>query len=225
LESSGQPLVWFIDEADRLFASPFVSEFYGLIRSWHNSRASDRRGPWRRLTVVIGYATEAHLFIKDLNQSPFNVGYPVPMRKFSLDDTRDLNARYGAPRSKHEDVRELFGLVAGQPFLARRPFDVLAQGQLSFRELLVQAPREDGPFGDHLKRVLVSVSQLPSVWQALRDSFWSPNISDTEGIQRLVAASILLAAPSGGYELASELYLRYLSRYIMEIGAVEGGTP
>ena len=99
IKDSDRPLVWFMDEADRLFSTPFASSFYGLIRSWHNARATNPRGNWERLTIVIGYATEVHLFIKDLNQSPFNVGRRIDLPKFTLDETSDLNERYGRPFS------------------------------------------------------------------------------------------------------------------------------
>ena len=60
---STSPLVWAMDEVDRLFPCPFRSEVFGLFRSWHNARAPEPTQPWRRLTLVIAYATEAHLFI------------------------------------------------------------------------------------------------------------------------------------------------------------------
>ncbi|HWD39266.1 MAG TPA: AAA-like domain-containing protein, partial [Fimbriimonas sp.] len=84
LEHVGGPLVWFMDEADRLFGAPFASDFFGLVRSWHNSRATEPNGPWSDFTVVIAYATEAHLFIRDLNQSPFNVGRHLLLQPFNL---------------------------------------------------------------------------------------------------------------------------------------------
>src|SRR5262249_14686710 len=67
-------IVWGLDEVDRLFSCSFGSEVFGLFRSWHNARSLDPKGPWKRLTLAIAYATEAHLFITDMNQSPFNVG-------------------------------------------------------------------------------------------------------------------------------------------------------
>jgi hypothetical protein len=57
-----------------LFSHKYASDIFSLFRSWHNLRALDPYGPWCRLTIAIAYATEAHLFISDLNQSPFNVG-------------------------------------------------------------------------------------------------------------------------------------------------------
>jgi hypothetical protein len=64
------PLVWGMDEVDRLFVTPYGSEFFGLLRSWHNERALEPHGPWSMLSIAIAYATEANLFITDLNQSP-----------------------------------------------------------------------------------------------------------------------------------------------------------
>src|SRR5207253_1586007 len=39
LDSSDSPLVWFMDEADKLFGAQYASDFFGLVRSWHNSRS------------------------------------------------------------------------------------------------------------------------------------------------------------------------------------------
>lgn len=215
LNDSDRPLVWFIDEADRLFASPFASDFFGLLRSWHNARATDWRGPWPRLTIVIGYATEAHLFIKDLNQSPFNVGHPIELSSFSLENTTDLNERYGRPFTDPSDVAFFHSLVEGQPFLTRRGLELVAQGKMNPLELFESADKEDGPFGDHLKRLLVSVTQFPSVWEALVQSVTSPNLGESDGLYRLVAAGVLIRT-GRGYELRSELYKRYLARHVAE---------
>ncbi len=65
------PLLWGLDEIDRLFGFDYAGEVFGLFRSWHNLRALEPAGPWRRMTLAMAYATEAHLFITDLNQSPF----------------------------------------------------------------------------------------------------------------------------------------------------------
>ena len=102
-----EPLVWGLDEVDRLFACDFGSEVFGLFRSWHNERALDPDGPWSRLTLAIAYATEAHLFITDLNQSPFNVGTRLTLEDFTLEQVADLNRRYGAPLRDEAEVGAL----------------------------------------------------------------------------------------------------------------------
>ena len=39
-----KPLVWGLDEVDRLFTCEFGSEVFALFRSWHNERALDPEG-------------------------------------------------------------------------------------------------------------------------------------------------------------------------------------
>jgi hypothetical protein len=214
LNASQQPLVWFMDEADRIFTAPFASDFFGLVRSWHNARATDPNGPWSRFTLVIGYASEARLFIRDLNQSPFNVGRQIDMKSFTLEQTMDLNERYGSPIKRRSDVEALQFLVSGQPFLTRRALEQIASGAMDFGTLIETADRDDGPFGDHLKRILIAVSQDPRVLAALNSSLNSMPLSDSDNMHRLVAAGILKELPDDRATIACDLYAQYLSRHL-----------
>ena len=214
LEASDQPLVWFMDEADKLFGLNCASDFFGLVRSWHNSRATEPGGPWDRFTVVIGYATEAHLFIQDLNQSPFNVGRQLTLEPFTLGQTEELNRRYGSPLKSRSEVDELQKLIGGQPSLTRRAYDVLARNTIDFPTLLATADRDDGPFGDHLKRILISVSQLPEVLGAMRSSLENPQISDSDGYHRLLAAGIVQQGSDNKVIYRNALYPRYLAAHM-----------
>ena len=92
-----EPLVWAMDEVDRLFLCGFRSEVFGLIRSWHNARATEPTQPWRRLDPGHSYATEAHLLIDNLDQSPFNVGTCLVIDDFTAEQMAELNRRYGSP--------------------------------------------------------------------------------------------------------------------------------
>lgn len=214
LESSETPFVWFMDEADRIFAAPFASDFFGLVRSWHNARARDPKGPWSRFTVVIGYATEARLFIQDLNQSPFNVGRPIALQNFTVEQTADLNLKYGEPIQRRSDLQALNFLVAGQPFLTRRALELLTTGKTTFGALMETADADDGPFGDHLKRMLIAVSHAPSVLASVRSSLAMLPLSSRDGVDRLIAAGVLKELPNGEVDLACDLYARYLGRHV-----------
>ncbi len=48
LRAFPEPLVWCLDEVDRLFTCSFGQEVFGLFRSWHNERALDPACPWSR---------------------------------------------------------------------------------------------------------------------------------------------------------------------------------
>jgi hypothetical protein len=213
LEASERPLVWFMDEGDKLFGAPYASDFFGLVRSWHNSRATEPDGPWSRFIVVIAYATEAHLFIQDLNQSPFNVGRQLNLRGFTLPETAELNRRYGSPIDAGAQLEALHALVAGQPFLTRRAMDVVARGAMSFPELQRHADEDDGPFGDHLKRILVSISQLPGVAETVKAVAKGSAAPDGEALNRLLVAGVVELGPDKTARLSCELYRRYLTRH------------
>src|SRR5262249_53235859 len=109
-----------LDEVDRLFNHNYASEIFGLFRSWHNLRALDPNGPWARLTIAIAYATEAHLFISDLNQSPFNVGTRLVLEDFTGEQLAELNERYGGPLDDQEQITRFRQLVGGHPYLTQR---------------------------------------------------------------------------------------------------------
>jgi len=111
------PLVWGLDEVDRLFNCDFMSEVFGLFRSWHNERSLAPDGPWQRLTMAIAYATEAHLFIKDMNQSPFNVGTRLALEDFTEEQVAELNRRYGSPLKDEAELKRYCSLVSGHPYL------------------------------------------------------------------------------------------------------------
>jgi hypothetical protein len=34
LDAADEPIVWFMDEVDKLFLAPFASDFFGLARCW-----------------------------------------------------------------------------------------------------------------------------------------------------------------------------------------------
>ena len=179
LRSLQRPLVWALDEVDRLFTCPFGSEVFGLFRSWHNARALDPESPWRGLTQIISYATEAHLFITDLNQSPFNVGTRVRLRDFDTVEVRQLNYRYGQPL-RPSDFERFMRLLGGQPYLVRRALHDMVMREIKLDELERTAPNEDGPFADHLKRFLVLLSGNDAAltcWRASRQ----PTASSSSG--------------------------------------------
>lgn len=126
------------EETTGFFACPFGSDVCGLFRSWWNARAYEPSGPWFKLTLAIVYATEAHLFITDMNQSPFNVGTRFELGDFTFEQVADLNARYGSPLTDEPKRSRFFRLIGGQPYLTRRGLREMAEGPL--QDLSVRQP-------------------------------------------------------------------------------------
>ena len=126
----------------------------------------------------------------------------------------DLNGRYGLPLRSASEVEQLHRCIAGQPFLARRALDLLATGQYDTITLLARADRDDGPFGDHLKRLLVSLSRLPAVTAYLRSLLNGVPPDDEESYFRLLAAGVICHTSSGEIVFLCALYKRYLTQHL-----------
>ena len=157
-------LVLAMDEVDRMFYCPFRSDFFGMLRSWHNSRRPGNE--WKRLDLALVISTEPHLLIDDLYQSPFNVGQVIELDDFTPNQVHDLNARHGHPLSEAQLIR-LISLIGGHPYLVRRALYLIASGQTDAETLIANAARDDGPFGDHLRRHLFRFRDKPDLRQAM----------------------------------------------------------
>lgn len=206
------PLVWGLDEVDRLFTCDFSSEVFGLFRSWHNERALDPSGPWSQLTLAIAYATEAHLFITDINQSPFNVGTRISLDDFTLDQVTELNRRYGSPLKNEHEVTRFTNLVGGQPYLVHRSLYELSEQGLDLGDFIERAAGDDGVFGDHLRRIVVLLAQDKELAAALRGMMNGSTGLTMEQFYRLRSAGILAGESASECRLRCVLYEQYLEK-------------
>jgi len=208
-------LVWGMDEVDRLFTCAFGSEVFGLFRSWHNERSLDPDGPWQKLTLLIAYATEAHLFITDVNQSPFNVGTRLVLADFNLEQVRELNQRYGSPLRTAEEINQFFELLSGQPYLSQRGFHEMVAHHIDFHTFLTVAPKDEGPFGDHLRRILVSLAQDRNLIEVVRSVLDQKHSSTPDAFYRLRSSGIVSGESAREMKLRCRLYQIYLSRHLL----------
>lgn len=161
------PLVWGLDEADRLFAHDHGMELFALFRSWHNERALHPETPWTRLTLVIAYSTEADLFIRDPSLSPFNVGTRVEIDDFTREQVHELHLRYGAPLTS-EGLERLYELLNGHPFMLGLALYELSRGRITLEELETSGTSETGIFGDHIRPLWRALNRETDLVQALR---------------------------------------------------------
>jgi hypothetical protein len=209
------PLVWGLDEVDRLFSCAFGSEVFGLFRSWHNERALDPSGPWAGMTLAIAYATEAHLFITDMNQSPFNVGTRLALEDFTTDQVAELNRRYRSPLKDGDELQRFLQLVAGHPFLVRRAFHEMATQHLDIAALEAQADRDEGIFGDHLRRMLVLLARDPLLTDVVRGILRGEPCATSESFYRLRSAGLMAGTSPSDVRPRCQLYASYLRRHLL----------
>jgi class 3 adenylate cyclase len=210
------PIVWGLDEVDRLFECSFGSEVFGLFRAWHNERALDPAGPWARLTLAIAYATEAHLFITDVNQSPFNVGTRMELQDFTFDQVSELNRRYGGPLRDDAEVARYYRLVSGHPYLVRRGLHEMTAHGLDLESFEMQADRDEGIFGDHLRRMLVVLVRNAELHDVVRGVLMRRPCATPESFYHLRTAGLVIGSSQYDARLRCRLYETYLARHLLE---------
>jgi hypothetical protein len=219
LKAPNDHIIWAIDEADRLFYSPCGNDLFGVFRSWHNRRALEPDGVWSRLTLVIAYATEAYLFISDLNQSPFNIGTRLVLQDFTQAQVAALNDRYGRPLGAEEELTRFHSLLGGHPHLTRCGLAAIARGSLSLSQLESRADcEENGPFGEHLRRLRVALSQDERMRVAVRALLTGTSTQETmpqEIFTRLRSGGVLVGDYPAEARFRCTLYATYLRHLLV----------
>jgi len=204
-------LLLALDEADALLDAQTSSDFFGMLRSWHNMRAL--RPAWRQFALAQVISTEPHMLIENLSQSPFNVGTNLRLEDFTLAESERVNASHGMPVGAGELVR-LHELLGGHPYLMRKALYLLSKRRHTLAELLCEADSESGPFGDHLRALLARLHARPelNLPAAVRSALRS-GVADTAQRHRLMAGGVL--KESGGRVLPRcPLYGTYLGRVL-----------
>ncbi len=151
LTETGERVILALDEADRLMDTPFYQDFFGLLRSWHNKRPLN--DIWNQLNIILVISTEPHLLIRDIHQSPFNVGSEFYVNDFERAQVEELNQRYGHPLDEAK-IGRLMRLINGHPYLTRQTFYHIVTKKWTLAQLIEVAQNDTtGPFGKHLRRL------------------------------------------------------------------------
>lgn len=183
-----------------------------MLRGWHNRRAT--RTLWNQFNLLIAHSTEPTLFIKDLNQSPFNVGTVIRLGDFDRDEVLWLNARHGSPIASGEDLERLLRLVGGHPYLVRQALYALAAGPMSVMDLVSVATDDNGPFGDHLRRHLWVLRDNSHLRKALRQVISGRGCEDEDVFQRLRAAGLIEGESRALAKTRCDLYALYMRKHL-----------
>jgi hypothetical protein len=163
----------------------------------------------------MAYATEAHLFVTDMYQSPFNVGTRLTLEDFTLEQVAELNRRYGSPLGSSAEPDRFFDLVGGHPYLARRGLHEMAAHGLSLAGLEEQSDRDNGPFGDHLRRLLASLRQDAALCEIALGVMRGEPCATAESFYRLRSAGVVVGDGEGEAKPRCRLYADYLERHLL----------
>ena len=148
--------------------------------------------------------------IDTADQSPFNVSVPLTLHGFSRDAVERLNGAYGALH-KQAECDALYALLAGHPYLTRLALYHIAGPQgMALDALMEQAPSTEGPFGDHLKALLLKLRCQPGLLDAMHRAIQDGSLPDEATYYRLRGAG-LVVRKDGRIRAANELYASFFS--------------
>ncbi len=158
-------LVLGFDEVDRLFCYPEVAaDFLAMLRNWHEEGKISET--WQQLRIILAYATDIYIPL-DLNQSPFNVGFPAELPEFNREQIEGL-AKIHKLDLNEKEIEDFMAMVGGHPYLVRLSFYYLARGETTMKELLINAPTEAGIYRDILRRILATLETSPELIKAFK---------------------------------------------------------
>jgi len=213
-------LIWGIDEVDRLFGCPFGYEVFRLFCTWQAARQLVPL--WERLTLVLAYVTEAHLFTSDFAEFP-PIGTRLALGDFLPEKLAELNRLHGSPLKTSKDLARFMNLLGGQPFLVRHGLNHLAMHDLSMDEFESQADRDEGIFSDHLRYLLLCLAKNEALLDVVRAVLRGQRPIPLEAFYRLSSAGVIVGESPADTVPRCRLYADYLRRHL-GVGLTPSGT-
>lgn len=212
LPALNRPLVLAMDEVDAVFDTDFRTDFFGMLRSWHNSRAD--MPLWKQLDLALVTSTEPYQFVKELTESPFNVGEVIEPEDYTLEQVADLNRRHGSPLNSEQE-RQLMALLGGHPFLIRRALYLVSGQRASITDILDRAKStsDRALFGDHLSYYLFRLHNHDDLINGLREVIRKHACSNPEVFFRLRGAG-LVRREGRDVLPRCQLYADYFQEYL-----------
>ncbi|MDR9404832.1 MAG: AAA-like domain-containing protein [Halothece sp. Uz-M2-17] len=164
LEQLNTPLVLAFDEVNQIFEYPKIAKsFLPLLRSWYEETKDI--SIWRNLRLVVIHSTEIYVPLQ-LNQSPFsNVGFPLELPNFTMEEVQELAQRYGLSWGE-KDVQTIMSVIDGHPSLVHLSLYHLSQQEMTLEELLADAATLNGIYASHLRRHQARLQEQPDLARA-----------------------------------------------------------
>ncbi|MGF1488171.1 MAG: AAA-like domain-containing protein, partial [Prochloraceae cyanobacterium] len=122
LKQINKKIIIFIDEIDVILEVPRASDsFFAFIRSLYNQRGN--KPEYKRLTFcLLGRTTPSNL-IENKENTPFNIGVPIPLAGFIKDEIKQSSLTKGIENkcsNLDRVIDEVLKWTGGQPFLTQK---------------------------------------------------------------------------------------------------------
>ena len=208
LEQINQPFVLALDEVNQIFEHPQVAkDVLPLLRSWYEE--AKRLLSWQKLRLVVVHSTEIYVPLQ-LKQSPFNVGLPIQLESFNLEQVQQLAQCYGINWQDAKEAQQLMDLVAGHPALVNIALYHLSHGDVTLAQLLETATTATGIYHHHLQRHWARLEEQSELLLALNSVMSATEPVDLEHIIAYKLSSMGLIKYLGNKAIPHcELYRQY----------------
>ncbi|MHC5756581.1 AAA-like domain-containing protein [Nostoc sp.] len=205
------PFVLALNEVNRVFEYPVIAqEFLPLLRSWHEQ--AKQTEIWQKLRLLVAYSTEIYVPLK-LNQSPFNIGLPLKLPPFTIEQIQNLAQRHRLNWTDAKEAKQLMAMVGGHPYLVRLALYHISHSQVTLKELLEQAATESGIYNDHLRRLLAALQEEPELGAVVKQLIAAQDRIKLESILAYKLESIGLVKLGGDrVNFSCELYRLYFAQ-------------
>ncbi len=214
LRQINSPIILAIDELNIIFEHPQVAkDFLPLLRSWYETAKSSPL--WQNLRQIVVHSTEIYVPLH-LKQSPFNIGLPVSLDLFSLEQVETLARRYELNWQSGLEAKQLTNMVGGHPLLIHVAIYYLKYKQISLYELLKTAPTSSGIYWDHLQRHRVNLAEEPQLFISLEKIIKAEKPICIEPIVTHKLRSMgLIKLQADRAEISCKLYEEYFKKVFM----------
>jgi len=188
-----------------------------LLRSWYED--SKRTPVWQNLRLVVMHSTEVYISLQ-LNQSPFNVGLPIQLQSFELNQVQELAKKYQLNWQDSLEAEQLTNLVGGHPELIQIALYHLSREEFTLSEILHTASNPEGIYRNHLRQqwlILQQESKLTKYLSILLRSKKPIQLEPT--IAYKLSGMGLIKLIGNEAEISCELYRHYFYKNLIEINS------
>ena len=121
----------------------------------------------------------------------------------------------GSPLANSSDIARFHRLVSGHPYLVHRGLHDMETQNMSLDAFEDLADRDEGPFGDHLRRILVLLARDPALGEVVKDILRGRPCTTTESFYRLRSAGVMSGDSARDARPRCQLYATYLERHLL----------
>ena len=208
LDQINQPIVLALDEVNQIFEHPQVAkDVLPLLRSWYEE--AKRLPGWQKLRQIVVHSTEIYVPLQ-LKQSPFNVGLPIQLDCFSLEQVQALAQRYGLDWKEHKQAKQLMDMLGGHPALVNIALYHLSRQDITLTQLLETASTPTGIYHNHLQRHRASLEEQPDLLTILESIMTATEPVSLDPMTAYKLSRLGVIKQSGSKATPScELYRKY----------------